>query len=160
MLVGNLSLLSTYNRLLVHPAFKLGLAWLQRMPRDLGQGVYELDGPRYYVNVHGYDTLSREHCAFESHRYFVDLQYCRSGGELIDVSWRPLLNECAPYDPTKDFQFYSNPTNFSTLRFQAGDFGVFFPDDAHRPKVHDGYYGAVEKLVIKIHTDYFREANS
>lgn len=155
MLFGNLSLLSTHNRLLVHPAFQLALDWLRCMPPNLSLGVYELDGSRYYVNVHTYDTLAREACAFEAHRHFVDLQYCISGGELIDVCWRHRLTEAAPYDDAKDFQFYAAPDRFSSLRIEAGDFAVFFPDDAHRPKVSDGRNGAITKLVIKIHTDYF-----
>jgi YhcH/YjgK/YiaL family protein len=155
MLFGNLNIISTHNYLMTHAAFRPALQWLRGMPSSPVPGIYEIDGPRYYVNVHGYDTLAREACAFESHRHFVDLQYCISGGELIDVCWRHRLTEAAPYDDAKDFQFYAAPDRFSSLRIEAGDFAVFFPDDAHRPKVSDGRNGAITKLVIKIHTDYF-----
>jgi beta-galactosidase beta subunit len=36
------------------------------------------------------------------------------------------------------------------LRLSAGSFGIFFPCDAHLPKVHDGCHEGVFKVVIKI----------
>jgi YhcH/YjgK/YiaL family protein len=37
------------------------------------------------------------------------------------------------------------------LHLKAGYFGVFFPEDGHRPKLNDGIHKGVYKAVVKIH---------
>lgn len=156
MLFGHLSTPATYDRLAHQPALQQALAWLRTMPEDQPEGIVELAGRDMYVNVHGYATLPREDCRFESHRRYVDLQYCIRGGELIDYCLLDRLPGNSGYDAEKDFIFHQPPAEYSTLRMTPGDFGIFFPDDAHRPKVHDGRNAAVHKLVVKIDLKLFQ----
>lgn len=155
MLYGNLNAPGTHRYLAAAPALQRALAWLRAMPAGQPEGIVELEGRRMYVNVHGYDTLPREQCVFESHRRYVDLQYCIRGGELIDYCRLDLLPGNRGYDAEKDFIFHEAPPHFSTLQMEPGDFGVFFPEDAHRPKVRDGRNAAVHKLVVKIELSLF-----
>jgi biofilm protein TabA len=159
MLFGNLNTLGTYQALAHEPVLQRALAWLRAMPSDQPLGIVELQGKDVYVNVHGYETLPRDQCRFESHRRYVDLQYCIRGGELIDYTLLARLPGNSGYDAEKDFIFHDAPAAFSTLRLQPGDFGVFFPDDAHRPKVNDGANAAVHKLVIKIDLKLFNRTS-
>lgn len=150
MILNSLANSSSFEPYLKLPVFRRALDWLRSMPENQPLGIVELSGREMYVNVHGYDTLGREACRFESHRRYVDVQYCIRGGELIDycpLGWLPGNDG---YDAEKDFIFHQAPAQFSTLRMTPGDFAIFFPDDGHRPKVHDGIHSAVHKLVIKI----------
>ena len=127
------------------------LEWIRAMSPCQEPGIYELDGKRLYVNVHGYQTLPREACVFESHRAYADLQYCIAGGEIIDYAWRSELGpERAPYDEGKDFLFSEPPPRYSSLIMKPCDFAIFLPSDAHRPRVNDGINADVRKLVVKI----------
>jgi YhcH/YjgK/YiaL family protein len=151
MIYGTLSDRETYWLADRHPVLGRAFAWLRALPEDQAPGIYELQGRQIYVNVHGYDTLARDECVFESHRVYADLQYCIAGGELIDYAWRPEVGvDRVSYDAEKDFLFSNPPSHFSTLRMAPGKFGFFMPTDAHRPKVNDGVHPSVRKLVIKI----------
>lgn len=150
MLYANIDLPETYGMLAKHPIWEHALGWLKRMPADQPEGVVQFDGDRFFVNVHSYATQARETCEFESHRRYIDLQYCISGGELIDYCRTDRLVPRGPYDAARDFSFHQAPAIFSVLRMEMKDFAIFFPADGHRPKVADGHHPSVRKLVIKI----------
>ncbi len=150
MVYGHVFATDAYAHLLVNPAWKLAFDWLMTATTGTPAGIRNLQGDDVYVNVHGYDTLPREQCRFESHRRYLDLQYCISGGETID--WRLVsgLEPDAAYDENKDVAFYRPASAEATLRMSPGSFAIFHPPDAHRPRVHDGVNPSVFKLVIKI----------
>jgi biofilm protein TabA len=169
VIYGHLSGPDAYAHLLVAPAWKLAFDWLKNATAATPAGIQQLQGDEVYVNVHGYETVPCEQGRFESHRRYVDLQYCLAGGEMID--WR-LASELEPdggYDGDKDVLFYRPPVSrvlgsrapesavsrgfalpATTLRMSPGSFAIFHPSDAHRPKVQDGVNPRVFKLVIKI----------
>jgi len=104
-----------------------------------------------FANVHGYATRSREKCRFESHRRYVDLQYCVRGGEVVEWQPLPALSASDSYDPNKDVIHYQlQVASAASLRMSAGFFAVFFPDDGHMPKIADEQNAEVGKIVIKI----------
>lgn len=151
MLCGHLDSPGTYSTWLTHPVWREALRWLREMPAGQPPGIYQLKGDDMFVNVHGYDTKPRENCRYESHRRYVDLQYCISGGEIVD--WQPtaLLQATDDYNATKDVVHYAIPaTAGAELRMTARRFAIFFPCDGHMPKIADGAQSRVEKLVIKI----------
>jgi YhcH/YjgK/YiaL family protein len=167
MLYGHLSAPDAYAHLLLNPVWRLAFEWLKTVTPATPAGIRRLQGEDVFANIHGYDTLSRKDCRFESHRRHIDLQYCISGGELID--WR-LASGLAPdggYDAERDLQFYRTPASCSSksahsragdrrgfpvcaLPMSAGSFAIFHPSDAHRPKERDGIHRSVFKLVIKL----------
>jgi YhcH/YjgK/YiaL family protein len=169
VLYGHLSGSDAYAHLLANPAWRLAFDWLKKATAATPAGIQELQGDQVYVNVHGYETLPSAQCRFESHRRYVDLQCCISGGEMIDWWLASELEPDGEYDGEKDVLFYQSPTPrvpesrrsdspvfrgsalvTTTLRMSPGSFAIFHPSDAHRPKVQDGVNPRVFKLVIKI----------
>jgi YhcH/YjgK/YiaL family protein len=150
MFFGHLQSPETYASLVRHEPLLRALAWIKNTPKDHPPGIYEIEGEDIFVNVHGYDTWPAEQCRFESHRKYIDIQYCIEGGEQIDLQWASRLEPDGEFDPSKDLQFYQHQAGGTTLRMTPGDFAIFFPEDAHRPKVHDGENSSVRKLVVKI----------
>lgn len=154
MLFAHIDHPGTYLPFLGSPVWQEALQWIKTNAHQAAGGIYELRPQQaMYVNVHGYDTVAIPECKFESHKRYIDLQYCISGGECI--AWTPtaLLAPNGEYNAERDFQFYKPFDARSTLYLTAGNFGVFFPEDAHRPKQHDGVNNKVWKLVVKISLD-------
>lgn len=150
MIYGHLSALDGYAPLLANPNWKYAFEWLRQLPAEPEPGIRPLRGEDIYVNVHGYTTLGREECRYESHRRYVDLQYCVSGGELIDWQLASSLTPAGLYDEEKDLQFYEAGHSLTALQMVPGSFAIFYPSDAHRPKRRDGQHPSVSKLVIKV----------
>lgn len=156
MIYGPLDIPESHNFLLGNEGWRVAFEWLKRLPPDMPGGIHPiLDGDRMYANVHGYKTLARCDCKFESHRRYVDLQYCITGGETIDWERTSSLKATGPYDAEKDLLFYEAPdeASLTTVHLVPGTFAIFFPDDAHRPKQADCRTDRVWKLVIKVSRD-------
>ena len=152
MIFGNIASPDTYNHLLAHPVWKQCFDWLKTVDMNTPPGIQKLKGDDLVVNVHGYETLTRDECRFESHRHVLDLQYGIRGGELIDWQLAARLLPAVPYDEVKDIQFYQPATVKTVLNLLPGNFAIFYPSDAHRPKCVDGVHPEIFKLVIKIKT--------
>lgn len=148
MLYGHISAPESWQFL--GPAWKKAFNWIKTVTPASAPGIVHLQGEEIYANIHGYDTLPQEQCRFESHRRYVDLQYCISGGELIDWQLLSRLQPQGAYETEKDFQFYTPAPSQCTMRMTPGSFAVFFPSDAHAPKRADGVHPSVFKLVVKI----------
>ncbi len=150
MLHGHLSAPDAWAHLLSQEAWRFAFDWLRALPADPEPGIRPLRGEDLYVNVHGYDTLPREQCRFETHRKYVDLQYCIRGSELIDWKLASGLRPAGAFDDARDVQFYEASPALSVLHMVPGSFAIFFPSDGHLPKRSDGRERSVFKLVIKV----------
>jgi biofilm protein TabA len=132
-----------------HPVWRECLEWLRNLKPDVALGNHPLRGDAMFASVQEYSTLPREEARFESHRAHVDLQYTLVGTEVIDWIPRNVLREEGPF--ANDVQFWQPPSNgFASIPNSAGRFCIFFPGDAHRPKVQEEAPRPVRKLVIKI----------
>ncbi len=150
MIYGHLTAKDGYQPLIARPAWKLVFDWLKGVSPSTPAGVQKLQGDDIYVNVHGYETLPPEKCRYESHRRYVDLQYCIGGSERIDWHLAETLQPDGAYDPEKDLIFYRPAPTLSTVHMTPGSFAIFFPSDAHAPKQRDGLADSVFKLVVKL----------
>ena len=154
MIFGHITHSQSYRALLDIPAWQTAFDALSELSSDSPLGITELKGTRQILNVHEYETLPREECRFEHHHHTVDLQYIISGGERID--WAPAweLEPDGDYLEHKDFQYLLPPAGpadeLSNIHLTAGYFAIFFPADAHRPKISDGVHKGVYKAVVKI----------
>jgi len=161
MIFGHITHSESYRTLLANPVWQTAFDALGTLTRGSPLGITELNGKKQYVNVHEYDTIARDECRFEHHHHTVDLQYIIDGGECID--WAPAweLKSDGDYLEDKDFQYLHTPITqdkeFSILKMRAGYFAIFYPTDAHRPKVYDGLNQRVYKAVVKIDTSAFKQ---
>ena len=141
-----------YRFLLAQPCWKTAFDWVKTLTPNTPIGRFHLDGERVKGEVQTFPTLPTEQCRYESHRRYIDLQYCIVGGESI--GYHPVnakLEPEGPFDVKNDIQFYcSTPTEGGTIRMQPGSFAIFFPHDAHAPKGRDGVNSFVLKAVVKI----------
>ena len=132
-----------------HPVWTRCLEWLKTLTPETPLGRYELEKDLIFGMVQAYTTLPREQCRFESHREYVDLQYTIQGEEIIDWIDRDSLFPESHFE--NDVQFWKSPEGPCTALLQTpGRLAIFYPADAHRPKVTARDAGVVKKVVIKI----------
>jgi biofilm protein TabA len=122
---------------------------------ELPDGRIEIDGDKMYALVQSYQTLViDENPKYEAHRKYMDVQFIASGVELM--GWAPLdrMQVTKDYNPEKDIILGTCPASLATLtRVDAGQAAIFFPQDAHAPKLACGDPGPVKKIVIKVAVD-------
>ncbi len=128
---------------------KKGLEFLQTADlASLPVGKQELDGKDLFIAVSEYNTKDVAG-DFEAHDKYIDVQYIVSGNERIDYAERALTEETIPYNPEKDV-VKIKCGRFIPLSISAGQFAIFFPEDAHRPNVTDCVNAFVKKVVVKV----------
>jgi YhcH/YjgK/YiaL family protein len=132
------------------PAFGKAIAWLagQDLP-SLSEGKVEIEGSDIYALVQKYKTEERSRRSFETHRKYADIQVIVKGRETIVYRQAEGLSEISAYDEAKDFSAWKLEGGLD-LVLEAGEFGVFFPQDAHAPKVAPEAPADVMKVVIKV----------
>lgn len=153
MIYGDISEADTYHQLTRHPVWKQAFEWLkaaQRAGTRPPLGKQPLIGEDMFVSVMEYDTVAEAEARYESHRKYIDIQFTFEGAEKIDWQLAKLLGPDGGYDEAKDLQFYKPSAGSANVHMTPGRFVVFFPQDAHRPKLNDGRNKAVYKAVIKV----------
>lgn len=128
---------------------KMGFEFLKN--NDLSAievGRYEIDGKNVFALVSEYDSKKPEDCRLEAHQVYADIQYIVSGQEAIGFAPLDGQTITSEYNPEKDIVFFSGET--TPLIFKAGMFGVFFPQDAHRPCMQINGPEKVKKVVVKV----------
>jgi YhcH/YjgK/YiaL family protein len=116
----------------------------------LVDGRYEIDGNQVYALVQRYDTLTGG-MQFEAHQKYIDIQFVVSGCERMD--WLPVdqMQITEPYDAARDVCKGFAPNGLAVPALvRAGQAAVFFPADAHAPKLAVDVPVAVHKIVIKL----------
>lgn len=102
-----------------------------------------------YIAMSELTLGEKEGKEFEAHQKFIDLQYVIEGTETIYVAPLSRMSaESRPYNPDKDMTFYVGEGDPITL--SAGDFAIFFPDDAHMGAIGEG---KAKKAIVKIPLD-------
>ncbi len=123
----------------------------QARGRELPDGRVEIDGNTVYALVQSYETAPVSQARLEAHRKYVDVQYVASGEEVIGWVSTDRLTPAVPYDDAKDVWFGSVPLNEMTpVRLAAGQLAVFYPPDAHAPRLAAGVPACVKKIVVKV----------
>lgn len=112
-------------------------------------GKYELDGSNLFALVQAYDSIPEEQGKWECHKKYIDIQYIAEGVEQIGCNNIGFMHITTDYNPEKDIAFLSGEGDFVT--YSKGSYGIFFPEDAHMPKIAVNNIPAkVKKVVIKI----------
>lgn len=118
----------------------------------LPDGRYEIEGDKIFALVQSFETIAAQiGIQFEAHRRYIDIQYVTSGRERMD--WIPLdqVQITQPYDPARDFcEGVDAHGQAAPVIVAAGVAAVFFPEDAHAPKLAADKPEPVRKIVIKL----------
>ena len=132
------------------PLIKRSLSYLGTTDfSKLEPGRYDIDGDNAFALVQEYQTIPREEGKWECHRNYIDIQFIVEGQEQIGFGNIEKMEALGEYDPVKDLAFLKGEGEYITLT--KGSFGIYFPSDAHQPKVAPGNVpGPVKKVVIKI----------
>ena len=149
MILDSLSLCRRYATL--NPRFTRAFEFLRQLGPDVATGRHEIEGDAIYALVQQYQTRPATGMQLEAHRRYVDIQYLVQGREAIH--WAPLasLTQVAmPYDATKDAGLFLPSADVIPVPVQAGQFAIFFPDDAHAPCCTWGEPADVLKVVVKV----------
>lgn len=148
MIHGLLDDTGTRDRLLGGVTWARVFDWMDSAGSTAELGRHEILAGDVHAVVMGYSTVARELARFESHREFVDLQYTIEGDEQIDWFHTSNLVPDGPFE--NDIQFWQAPVSgWSSLHQSAGHFAVFYPNDAHRPRIQ-AISGHVRKIVVKV----------
>ena len=129
----------------IHPDMELAFAFLAEAP-DLEPGRYELENG-LFATVYEKDTRQLDTVALESHKKYIDLQYCISGGERMAWAHIQELNP-AESDPEHDNYFYTGKS--TALSIRPGMFYIMFPSDGHKAGCHNDFPKHYRKVVVKI----------
>lgn len=132
------------------PRIKAGFDYLAKTDfSKIEAGKYAVDGDNLFALVQAYDSIPKEQGKWECHKNYIDIQYIVEGVEQIGFANVDAMKITTEYNPEKDIAFLSGEGDFVTL--PKGSYGVFFPQDAHMPKIAVGNKPApVKKVVLKI----------
>ncbi len=130
--------------------FKASFEFLQTLSPETEDGSYEI-APGVKAFVSTYETMPDFPFGWETHRKYIDIQFCLSGTEHVKCA--PLAEALAPtidYDEEKDRRFYTGDPAHTLITLGKGVFAVFFPQDAHAPQLMLGEPERVKKVVVKV----------
>lgn len=150
MIYGCIDEFEQWNFLQGNPVWAEAFSWLRSVSPDSIPGRYPIRGDDVFGLVMAYKTVAPVESKFESHRKYVDLQFTISGGEKIAFTRSTELVPDGGYDAVSDLQFYKYQETQSVVHKTAGRFSIYFPSDAHLPKIADGHHDEVFKAVVKI----------
>lgn len=131
----------------LYSAFEwLATKWNPAMP----DGRVDVVGDDVFALIQGYPTRAEADCRFESHRKYLDIQFVHDGAE--GMGWAPVesLEVSDPHSDEKDVAFFRQPAIWSRADVRAGQFTVFYPEDAHEPGIRIEGASAVKKVVMKV----------
>lgn len=100
-----------------------------------------------FVLVQEYQTAPIDEGKFEAHVNYADIQYLHEGEEVIVWNTIDRLTQVSAM-PENDIAFY-NGTG-TALPLTAGNFMIFFPDDAHMPSRCINEPRTNKKIVFKV----------
>lgn len=116
-------------------------------PAECGFGK---GGDEVYAIYSSYDN-EKNPPVFEAHKKYIDVQYIVKGKETMGWKFKPDFPEDT-YNADKDCAFFSEE-DYAVFTLGAGDFAIFFPTDAHAPKMKNAGNSTIEKIVVKVRVD-------
>ena len=114
----------------------------------------ELEPGRIWVKGVNYVTKENPVPRMEAHQKFADVMYVVEGEERIFYKpFEEVAAVCAPYDPEKECTLANLDADAANLRFSAGHFLVFFPQDGHLAAQLWDKPCKVRKFIAKVSID-------
>lgn len=133
------------------PRFKAAYDFIKSCRPETPEGMTRLGDSGLYAKVESYATRLPEEGLIEAHLKYIDIQACLTGAEGIEF-FRDSDLELTSRDPDKDLVLYTLKTRpAGQVAVFPGDFAVFFPREAHRPRLIAGPRPElIKKVVVKV----------
>lgn len=147
MITGQLRFASRYYG--VHPRLQAACEFLMREDLNRPIGAYEIDGKNIVALFQEYETQAPDVAPWETHNYHYDVQYLVEGQERLGYGRRDGTRAIQPYNVKDDYDIIA-PVEGDYYTIQDDGFAVFFPEDAHQPRVLAGKAMKVRKICIKV----------
>ena len=112
-------------------------------------GTYTVDDDIFYM-VQEYETKYPQEARYEAHEKYVDIQYIVKGEERMEFADAAKLKVDESYNAEKDVVFFKEPKEIDAFIVSAGDYRIFYPEDAHRPGLCVDKPSKVKKIVVKV----------
>lgn len=146
MILDQLTNMDRYSA--IHPGFKNAINFLRSINAEtFTSGKMVIKGEQIFALGSAVTGTGIERARLETHRRYIDIQYCVSGRDTI--GWKNVTSCVAPvgeYNYEKDVIFFRDiPDHWFYLN--PGQCAVFFPEDAHAPLATDE---TVHKIVVKV----------
>jgi len=133
-----------------HPLFAQAFAYLRDFAKNPeAPGSYDLVGDALVAKVQAYDT--HETGKFEVHNRYIDIQYIVEGEEKLQYAPRAALQQIGDFNEESDYALLEDGAECVEFPLRAGEFAVFFPEDAHKPGLSAlDTASPVKKIVMKV----------
>ncbi len=151
MIVDNLKNSHQYRN--THNGFAQSFDFLNKaVEENLPVGRYEIDGSNVFAFIQEY--TSKQESYFEAHKNYIDIQFIVEGTEVIYAADISCLTVKEEYSAEKDIMFLNDYEKASKTVLEKGEYGIFFPWDAHKPGLcFNGNPAHVKKIVVKVKAD-------
>lgn len=110
---------------------------------------FEVDGANVYGFIQEPALRDPADAQFEAHRKYADIQIALTDGEVMGILPLEKVEKWNAFDAEKDIGFSCTREKGVMLPVNAGEFVVFFPQDAHMPCLKGGA-DTCRKVVVKV----------
>ncbi len=133
----------------VHPRLQAACEFLMKEDLNRAPGAVEIDGKNIIALFQEYTTQAKDVAPWETHDYHFDVQYLPAGVECVGYAKRQNVVTTQPYNAVSDYDLIQ-PIDGDYVTLKEDYFAVFFPEDAHQPRVLHGTAMPVKKICIKV----------
>lgn len=136
----------------LHEGFEKAFEFIKKTEEEnLPAGKYEVDGENVFGIVQEYNSKNPLDYKFEGHTKYIDIQYVSSGTEAIEVLNIKNATAVTEYIPEREVRFYEGDESTEKHVLEAGDWGIFYPEDIHKPGLMCGEKPTpVKKILMKV----------
>lgn len=113
-----------------------------------------LDGERIFINGVNYTSEAKPQGQLEAHKKYIDVMYVVEGEEKF--FYKPIAevkHVTMPYDAEKECALAEIDADAAQVRFSAGHFLIFFPQDGHLAAQLWDKPCKVRKFIAKVAVD-------
>ncbi len=135
-----------------HDGFSKAFDFIKKAQAEkLSEGRYEIDGDRVYAFIQKYTSKLESESSFEAHKRYIDIQCILSGVEVMQFADVEAFTPSCEYNDERDVVFFNDREKVGTVVVREGEYGVFFPWDAHKPGMcFNASPAEVCKIVVKV----------
>lgn len=150
MIFDTLQNCEKYNSL--HDGFAMAFDFIKKaVAENYAVGKYEIDGRKIHASVQEYNGKAEADAKYEGHRKYIDIQYIACGAEIMKVVDIQKATLKTDYNEEKDVEFYHDTEKAGAMLVEAGEYGIFFPNDIHKPALAvAGNSTPIKKILVKI----------